>query len=366
MIVYLNLQNGCSQNNILIKFNQCHFGILQLRSKLNVEEESNKEDKPEQSTATPRVSSTRQPDHKYRSSYSTRNRKFSTQSTSTTAANTIDQNTEKPVYKFNRKLKLSTESPVNTPKVNIKRMETNNLLKRTLNRTPYSRRNVSKSDLVPPSNDSNLNIGSALESIAKHKASLPRTSYYSRQRNNKVSASSTEEPLKESNNVADTADRKKEDNADMPLIFTLLKPTDAPESNKVENVNQTEKALNTFVLAVTSKESQESSTENEMTSNTIDKAESTPIVDIYSTPKYHATYTVPQSINGEEKEIDDTGSLLPIKNIPVRKFGRAKTNARSQSNDVPNDLPTRERGSGKFTDAFSKPTEASTNGASIY
>lgn len=245
-------------------------------------------------------------------------------------------------------------------------METNNLLKRTLNRTPYSRRNISKSDLVPPSNDSNLNIGSALESIAKHKASLPRTSYYSRQRNNKVSASSTEEPLKESNSVADTADRKNEDNADMPLIFTLLKPTDAPESNKVENVNQTEKALNTFVLAVTSKESQETSTENEMTSNTIDKAGSKPIVDIYSTPKYHATYTVPQSINGEEKEIDDTGSLLPIKNIPARKFGRAKTNARSQSNDVPNDLPTRERGSGKFTDTFSKPTEASTNGASIY
>ncbi|XP_063530107.1 mucin-2-like isoform X3 [Cydia strobilella] len=345
-----------------------------LRPKPNVEKELKNaikpDDKPTESTVAPNTLTTKAPSYKFRSQQTTRSRKFS-HLTSSTVSNT-EQSSDKPPYKYNRKFKMSTtEAPKTELKINSKRVETNNLLKKTSHRpTFYSRRNSSKSDAstTTPSNDESLNIGSALESIAKHKATLSRTSYYSRQRNSKkvltTSIPSTEEPFKDSNSVIETADRKNADNVDIPLIYTLLKPTDVSQNENnldiSQNENNSEKPHKMFVIAVTSNESPESSTENEMTSNTVEETEVRSVVGS-STSKYHATYTVPQTTSKVE-ERDVLSAVPPIRNIPTRKFGRGRVSSRSQNDGVSEEPVTRDRGAGKYTDSYTKTTEASTNG----
>lgn len=217
----------------------------------------------------------------------------------------------------------------------------------------------------------NVNNESNILVVTPSKTLLPKTSYYSRLRNkSRIELStSTTEAVTEVTKDEKTADSKKEDFVDMPLIFSLLK---TPTLTKTENettisVIQEQKGKKMFIIAVTSKESPEQSTENEVSSRSeeiINKVNS----DETLISKFHATYKNHAVVNVTENKSSAPVEVTPaIRNIQTRKYSRPHSATANPNEEAPEVTPKpRERYLRKFSDTYSKTTEPSTNGVSKF
>lgn len=264
-------------------------------------------------------------------------------------------------------------SPIKEIIIKPRQLESSSLVKKP--RTAYfSRRNKTTSSTEAYMADSDKNESNILI-VTPSKASLPKTSYYSRLRNksrNNISTFTTE-AVTEVTEVEKPAENKMEDSADVPLIFSLLKsptPTDSESETTINGVTEEKepvKGKKMFVIAVTSKESQEQSTENEVSSRSeeiVNKVTS----DEMLTSKYHATYKNHGIVNiSESKDSTPQETTPPIRNIQTRKYSRQRTTTPNSNEEASDVTPKpRERNLRKFSDTYSKTTEPSTNGVSNY
>lgn len=216
-------------------------------------------------------------------------------------------------------------------------------------------------------NESNILI------VTPSKTSLPKTSYYSRLRNksrNDLSTSTTE-AVTVVPEVEKPAESKAEDSVDMPLIFSLLKSPNPTESENETSINGVKKqkepvkGKKMFIIAVTSKESQEQSTENEVSSRSEETVNIVTSDEIMAT-KYHATYKSHAAGNvSESKDSVPLEATPVIRNIQTRKYSRQRTATANSNEEAPEvTRKPRERYLTKFSDTYSKTTEPSTNGVS--
>lgn len=343
---------------------------LQFRNKQTTAEESkNEESKISETTVAPEVSKPRNSEYKPRGTYSARTRK-STLNPSSTATTASGQITEKPIFKYNRKFKApSTESP-KTDVIKSKSVEPSNTIKKPFIRPPvYSRKFKGKST-------SGVEISSTESAKSENVANipqrtvLPRTSYYSRLRNNvKNETTSTTESFKEA--TSETVTKKSEETVDTPLVFALLNNSEDGEALRIDT--QPENNDNhMFIISVTSKESLENNT-NEVT-NMAEESENMPIVNVSPTIssrldsdkyKYHANYKDQNSTNDIGKEKGSSTVFPPVRNLQTRKYGRNRKSKDSSSDNTATTPKPRERSIRKFSESFSKTTEASNNGVSI-
>lgn len=310
-------------------------------------------------------------EYKPRGVYSPRNRKVSSSSTTVrNSASLSSPSSERSVYKFNRKLKITTTASPNIEGLKEKRVETNNLLKKSQVRSSYySRRNNTRN--ITSSSESIVNADEkSHQNLTARKNTLPKTSYYSRLRNkNKNQVSSTTEVVTEVVTFVEhsPAQNKMENSADMPLIFSLLKSPNENESKETPPENTKggqEKKM--FIIAVSSKESIENSTENEIM-NKEDNNESKPILNIVPSSKFHANYKDHTVEVPENKEHVTPVSTPSIRNIQTRKYGRRRTKPKEVNEDIAEVTPKpRDRNLRKYSDSFSKTTEPSTNGVSNF
>lgn len=342
--------------------------LFQFRSKLSAEKESKKENKDESSTegSSSESPKPRTVEFRSRGAYTPRRQKSTFAPAGTSTPSSISS--EKPQYKFTRKFKITTTQAPNTDDANKpKRTESNVLLKKSLARSTYQRKSYPKKNVTTesPGNNARSIDNDVTVRPLRGKSSLPRTSYYSRSRKNKnnVTSTTTEstEEVPEDKNIAN---KKNEDTADMPLIFTLLKnPINVDASSERSNQQNKEEDKEMFIIAVTSKESQESNLMNEVT-NTAEESENNPVFNTSpTTVKYHANYKDVNATTLDSKEQALTSTITPVKNIQTRKYGRKRTKAYNSYEDLEAPKP-REKGLRKFSDSFSKTTEASTNGVS--
>lgn len=212
----------------------------------------------------------------------------------------------------------------------------------------------------------NVNNESNILVVTPSKTLLPKTSYYSRLRNKSRNELSANEAVTDVTEVEKIVDSKKEDSVDMPLIFSLLKGPTLTKNENVTIVNgiQEQKSKKMFIIAVTSKESQEQSTENEVSSRSeeiVNKVTS----DEMLTSKFHATYKNNAAINVTESKGSGVEATPTIRNIQTRKYLRqhsATANPHEEASDVT--PKPRERYLRKFSDSYAKTTEPSTNGVS--
>lgn len=214
-------------------------------------------------------------------------------------------------------------------------------------------------------NESNILV------VTPSKTSLPTRSYYSRflyKSRNDISTS-TSEAVTEATEVEKPMESKMEHPVDMPLIFSLLKSPTPTDSNRETTINGLQeqkepvKGKKMFIIAVTSKESQEQSTENEVSSRSeeiVNKVTS----DDMLTSKFHATYNV--AVNeSESKDSAPLEATPAIRNIQTRKYSRQRTTTANANEEAPVVTPVpRDRYLRKFSDTYSKTTEPSTNGVS--
>lgn len=234
----------------------------------------------------------------------------------------------------------------------------------------YSRRNGAKNTITSSEVPIVIEGGTSEQSQSietSSRATLPKTSYYSRLRNkvkNDVQTNSTVETVTEEV-VQIPAEKKIESSVDMPLIFSLLENRNQDETTtKISIGSETkepEKEKQMFIIAVSSKESAENSTENDVV-NKVEESEVKPVFNYVQTAKYHATLKNQESDVSQSKE----PVTPPIRNIQTRKYGRKRTKPKEVTGDVPEVTPkSRDRNSRKFSDSYSKTTEPSTNGVSI-
>lgn len=304
-----------------------------------------------------------------RGTYNPRSRKL--RLTSPTAAVT---STARPTaYKFNRKLKTgTTELPSTEFIIKPRQLESSNLVQKS--RPAYfSRRNKTTSGTEANMADNDKNESNIFV-VTPSKASLPKTSYYSRFRNksrNDISTSTTE-PVSVTTEVEKPAESKMEHSVDMPLIFSLLKnptPTDSDREATIHGLHEQKepvKGKKMFIIAVTSKESQEQSTENEVSRRSeeiLNKVTSDEIL----TSKFHATSKNHTAINESESKDNVPLEETPaIRNIQTRKYSRSRPATKpNEEASVVTPIP-RERYLRKFSDSYSKTTEPSTNGVSNF
>lgn len=261
--------------------------------------------------------------------------------------------------------------------VKSKQTESNVLLKKTLGRAPsYQRKNFAHKNItVESGKDINFAKNSNDSSISSSpiaRNSLPRTSYYSRLRNNRneISSTSTTTESMEKTDPDKDISEKSVDTADMPLIFTLLKnPVNIDSTSETGQKNNKGEDKEMFIIAVTSKEAEENSIikENKIineVANMVDETENNPVYNTSpTTVKYHANYKDFDATRSDNNEQQFSSTIPPVKNIQTRKYARQRTKTLEQ----PEDLETpnhRHKGLRKFGDQFSKTTEASTNGVS--
>ncbi|XP_013141636.1 PREDICTED: mucin-5AC-like isoform X3 [Papilio polytes] len=333
--------------------------ITRLRSKLNATENDvkNGDDKPSESTLdSPKLKSQ---EYKLRGSYSSRARTLKADNVKTTT--TSSPNSVKSSYKFTRKLRTTTSSPAE-----IKSSEGPRKFKRfesgqspqTASRPLYSRKKIGNNNNKPAdavTSDNNSN--NLRTSVLNNSVKLPRTSYYSRLRNN---IKTTTESVNDNINDPFKADKKKENTAEMPLIYTML---NKPTKTVAEEIKSD--AKDEFLLAVSSKESQENNVENDLITNA-EESENMPVINVFpTTQKYHANYK-DQSLGNERQnnEYVVTAATPAIRNIQTRKYTRKifKSKERVESSTVNPVSKSKERTLRKYSDTFSKTTEASTNG----
>ncbi|XP_072941586.1 uncharacterized protein [Epargyreus clarus] len=335
-----------------------------LRSKPNLEEENEKitvkqENVTETTVAPPKNKSA---EYRPRGTYTPRNRKASSFTSSSTSAPLL--NTEKP-YKFSRKFnKISTTTtPRSENSLKNKRADTTSTVKKPLARSSYYSRkftvapNLSTQAPAATNNDTSQNTSVV---TPKTRGTLPRTAFYSRLRNkvSKKEITSSVEPSKNLNAEV-IAEKKSENTAEMPIILTMFSGTSKDVNLQEDNKN---KGNDPFIISVTSTESQENSKDNEVV-NRIDETEKKPVINVVSTTqKYHAHYNDKNSENiSEQKEKVITGATPPIRNIQTRKYGRKPAKAKDHEEIVFTTPKSREKSLRKYSDTFSKTTEPSTN-----
>lgn len=288
----------------------------------------------------------KRPEYKPRPTFAPRNRQSSL---STTTPGPVNSNSEKTLYKFNRKFKITTESP-NAEK--SKRVQNSDSFKKPLARPSYytRRRNSNKSDITT-TEQTPVTAGKDAE-IKTLKPSSYRTSYYARLRNNRNNT--TESPKKEI-----TSQESKEEVSSMkPVLYNSV--TNTMNDNNIDNKSEQKNEI--FVIAVTSKESQEKSFENEVTSTEKDINEM-----VHYTPttsRYHSSYKELNTIapEDEEEEIMVT-SGPPIRNLVSRQFGRGRKyeNGISEEPNLPTISPPSESNLKRISDSYAKTTTPSTN-----
>ncbi|CAG4987972.1 unnamed protein product [Parnassius apollo] len=338
------------------------------RSKLNTTESELKNGTTEDSITTVTDSyTTKSQEYRVRGSYVPKFRKLSSLNVAFVTKSTSSSPVTEKSYKFNRKLKTTaTEEPVSENLVKNKRFESRQHLRKSSVRSPnYSRISFDKKDIriteVATTND---RVKTAVNiSVVSNKVKLPRTTYYSRLRNNinnDVTATTVTVPIV---NETKIADKKMETTADMPLIFSLInKPVKNIIPNNLSEENHVERKEE-FLIKVSSKESRESNTDNEVVTNA-EESENRSVVKVFpTTQKYHANYKDKSIENdSDRKDYIVTTATPSIRNIQTRKYTR-KIGKSKQKIETSSPLSTfKERTLRKYSDTFSKTTEASTNG----
>lgn len=313
------------------------------------------------------MSRPRNSEYKPRGTYSARARKSTSSPSSTTASTVSGQSTEKPAFKYSRKFKApSTESP--KIEVKSKPVELSSNLKKTFVRPPvYSRKFKGKTSTEASSTES---VKIENPSFTK-KTVLPRTSYYSRLRNNvKNEVSSTTEAVVEV--TPESEPKTTVESVDAPLVIALLNNSEDRKTARIDDQPENNDNL-MFLISVTSKESLENNTNNDVI-NTAEESENMPILNVSPSAssrldsdkyKYHATFKDQNSTNDIEKEKGSSTVFPPVRNLQTRKYGRSRVKSKDGKSDVVVTSPKpRERSIRKFSESFSKTTEASTNGVS--
>lgn len=341
---------------------------FQLRTKQNADS-SNQQGNEKgfiETTLKPEVTS-KSPDYKLRGKYSTRNKKSTTFSPAATTASSVSSNTEKPGSKYSRKFKFTTTTQTSKTENNDKstRIETTSGLKKPVIKPSFYARKAGRNIIT--STEVSVTVSEKKEeSLLRKKVSLPRTSYYSRLRN-KTETTTTTETAKE--DTSNDIQKKLEDTADMPLIFTLFDNSEnkelVSESLKKE---ENENANLPFIITISSTESQENSLSNEVTSNA-EETKDSPIPPTVATKqdtdkqKYHSNFKNPnRNIVGDSASASST--VPSVRNLQRR---RQRTRPKEKIADSPETTTARarDRNVRKFSEAFSKTTEASNNGVSI-
>ncbi|CAG9562933.1 unnamed protein product [Danaus chrysippus] len=336
-----------------------------LRSKLNAEDDKNNTESDIVVSVTPIATTTensKPPEYRLRGTYTPRNKIVNNSFPPVIPSSTVAASTQRP-YKFSRKAKaVTTETPSEDNTVKTKRIETNVFHKKPIRSSFYPKRNFTRknniSSDVPKVTITERSNGMRTFHSFKARQVLPRTAYYSRSRTSpETVAITTEGEVKDDNEVL-FADKKIENTADSPLIYTsksvTYNDTNNPSLLTRNDVNN--KLQKSFVIKVNSKESIENSTDNEII-NKLDE-DNKPAASVDSTTqKYHATYNDPVN---ENKEKGATTSQPPIRNILTRKFSRKTAKPKEEQSTVA--PKNRDRTLRKYSDTFSKTTEASSNG----
>lgn len=333
------------------------YNILQLR-KQNNEEEKRIMEKGNETTVSPDTSKPKSSEYRPRGIYSTRNKKSTVFAPSTTISPFTNQSSGKPST-YNRKFKVSTTESPTSENIVINNQSQDKVLNKPFVRPPSFSRKFS---IKNTTNNETSMVINRVTSSTQSKITLPRTSYYSRLRTTvRSNETSTTETLPVKNNGQ--AQKKTENSVDTPLIFTLLKNPDGAVSDKK------------FIINVNSRESQEKNIIGEASDMT---GESENMAKVSVSPtmssrididryKYHANYKDPNPTDAENKEHASSTVTPPVRNLLTRKYGGRKRTQSNNLNDNNNfsSPKSRERNIRKFSDAYSKTTEASSNGVSI-
>ncbi|XP_038213114.1 mucin-17-like isoform X3 [Zerene cesonia] len=289
-------------------------------------------------STTTEQSKSRSSAYRPRGSYLPRNKKVN--STPSDISSTSASPSTERQYKFSRKFKSVTNAPNTDVVLKTKRVDNSITKKPVIRSSLFSRKNDPPNNAtVIPLNENRKRDRVQSANYFKVRRTLPSTSYYSRQRNNISSTTET-------NTVVDTetaiADKKTENSNDLPLIFTYL--NNPPKSTNKHNESE--------------KFSRENSTENEII-NKAEESENKIIVNTeVTTQKYHANYKGDTEPN--QKSV--TSATPAIRNIQTRKYGRKPIKTRDQAlNSSPVIFKTKERNVRKYSDTFSKTTEAPGN-----
>ena len=343
---------------------------FQLRSKINLEENKNEsrinDTQQEETTPAPKQFRPKSSEYRLRGSYIPRSKKSSTFSSSTDSLTAVSPVTQRS-YKFSRKQKIGTTETINVDNsVKSKRIENsnnnNNLFKKPVIRSSlYTRRNLTRNFSVNSEVPKRVEIDRSDKSFTlKPKSILSRTSYYSRVRSNSINKTlPTNSSVQSTTEEILTVEKKVEDTAELPLIYTNANSAttvrNGIKDNEYKNDNQN------FVITVNNKES----TENDTLNDEVDKIEENkpPLNVISTTQKYHATYK--DNSNDILLQNREKVTAVPsIRNIQTRKYGR-KTSRRKE--DV-SSVTTKSivKSSRKYGDTFSKTTEPSSNGVSAF
>lgn len=311
-------------------------------------------------TTLPEVTTAKTPEYKPRGTYSSRNKK-STVIASTTEALSTDQNNEKS-QKSIRKFKFSatTELPKTENVVENKRVEPNGLFKKPLNRPSFTRKYSIKGT-------TSTEVSVDTEAVTTG-PTLSKTSSYSRFRNFRNDATpktlSSTESFREV--TQDSAQKKNENSVDSPLIFSLLGNSDK-SSNKVTDVK------NNRLIRKKDSNSKDS-LENPLNevSNMAEESENISVINVLPTilsrmdsdkHKYHANYKDVNPTNAEVTERSST--VIPlVRNLKTRKYSRKRVKARLNNTEATTQQ-ARDRNINKYSEAFSKTTEPTSNGVSI-
>ncbi|XP_047545840.1 mucin-17-like isoform X2 [Vanessa atalanta] len=332
-----------------------------LRSKINLEGNSSNSQIEENIPVITTTSEQPKPksvEYRLRGSFKPRSKKSNTLSTSTISTASFSPSVNR-TYKFQRKVKLTTTEASNIGNSSQSKSNDTNISfkKPALRSSLYLRRNVSKtfsanSEIPIKIDPSKNNEG---KSILKSKQLLPRTSYYSRLRNGGLSTTSTtDSSIQNTTEDISIAEKKVENTAELPIIYTDGTPKVSDNANKQESRN--------FIITVNSKESSENGTElngNEAISMTVESENKLINNFVSTTQKYHATYKDNNNdISTSSKEKSTV--TPPIRNIRTRKYSRKSSKPREEISVVTS--KSRERNSRKYSDTFSKTTEASSNG----
>ncbi|CAB3220829.1 unnamed protein product [Arctia plantaginis] len=320
-----------------------------------------------ETTPAPEVS--RSQTYKPRGTYAPRNRKSTFTPSSTRTTTSGESSSEKSSFKYSRKLKVSTTELPKLDSVKSKSVESSQEIKKPFVRPPFNLRKSkgkNESKLVT-SNETTISGNRIRKESLKplQRPTLPRTSFYTKTRNLKTKndISSTMDPLKEE--TTEAINKKSEENVETPFVFALLNNSEAVRiDTQPEN-----KDNHMFLIAVTSKESLENTTSNEVT-NTAEESENKPVVNvlpIVSTKqesdryKYHSNYKDQNLKNTDNKEKTSSTVYPLVRNLQTRKYGRNRTKSVTNK-DVVVTSPKTFRTVRKFSESFSKTTEASNNG----
>lgn len=142
-------------------------------------------------------------------------------------------------------------------------------------------------------------------------------------------------------------------------------PIDATSTESL----QADKSNDMFLITVNSKESAEQNIANDVISAP-EESENKPIIeDFATTAKYHAIYKDPETNNKLDNTEYVTVSTTPaVRNIKTVKSSRTRVKSYDIDEETAKVITprTRDRSSRKYSESFSKTTEASTNGVSIF